>query len=454
LQDLATVDSFSTPNPPGEAFGKFGVSLANQPQNSNPFLAGVTINLDNFTALPITISPNEADPLAKSTNGNDTFISPTKANIQSGTIINGGQGLDIFKGLFTTDATPNFSNTEQLFFQGKGAALQTVHLAQSSGYQQVWADGTVSGDTDVTIDGIKQGTVLGVQNYTDPADSSLTFKITGANGTQTVELEVNAAGKFAADPDSIGTGTFADPDITINGVAVWNICAEGTGSGFNVDGDSLTTINIRGLADVAIDSADFANPVLNKIDASALNAKYSFDIDTEQNPFTVLAGQKGGIMELDGVFADRLTFGDTKGTGVDTAQITAATELTGPFTTTGVLDAQAIWVSNFVHAQDSIDLSETVAWTTGPAGARVYTLTTGQNTVALSKATLDAAADFALTSASNPGTHIAVFQYSVNGVVNTYAAVDNNGNDTLDPLDGLIKLVGVSNITGSDFVGG
>jgi hypothetical protein len=403
----------------------------------------------NLTSAADIVSPNNTDPQFRSTNGDDLLVSSSPSQLNDLDVLNGALGFDTLVGRFTDNAAPTLSNIEKVELQSQNFG-HTFNFANSTGIQEAFVKGDPDGFNDTTFKGLNLNWHVGVENF----DNSLTggthtseFIFSGANGTQTVELDLNKAGLFDATVENTNGN---ETDIVIDKIAGLNICVQGASNIILDSADSLTHINVFGNAGLRIDLDDSDTPLLTSVDAHGLNGFLVLDIGDEDflgGAQTILVGTKGSIIEIDGEVADKIT----NGAGADLAIFNDATNVdTGVnISVTGVLDAQAIQILAFNPSQDAIDLSNT-----GAAGDGIYILTGAENAGTEAQASLRAAADLAIAdaNASSNNPEIAVFTYTVSGVDSTYVVLDNNNSNDLDNNDGLIKLVGVLGVTAADFI--
>lgn len=438
LQDLATVNSFT-----GAALGTFNTPLETQPQNSNPFVNGVTIALkvgaDN-------VSPTNTDPLFRSTSGNDLILAPNNGELGDADTLDGGLGFDSVRGRFDDNGAPTLRNIEQFKLQAN-AGNNDFSFVNATGVQQAWVVGDNTGSEDTKFTGLKLGTTVGIENFNNAAgdaDNNSEFVFAGANGTQTVDLAVNNAGKYTA--SLINTGG-QETDLVINKIATLDVCVLGNSNFGDFDADALTTINLRGLNNIRFDFDEGGNvlPVLTKVDASNLAGFTVFnfgDDDQYGGALTVLVGKGGSQTLINADLADSIT----NNVGADVARFDFVGNVKNASVVTGVLDAQTVKISGFASGTDTIDFRNY----NGPANDDgVYVLSAGQNAITDSQANLKAAADVALDIANNSTatSEIAAFLYQ--GSI--YVAIDNNNNEALSVGDGLIKLVGITKVVQADF---
>jgi hypothetical protein len=381
------------------------------------------------------VAPSADSPFQTTSFGDTIVVSGS--TWQMGDYVDGGFGYDTITGTFHgVDFMPEVRSVEhaQLMADSEQSALDFAHWTGLQ-YAEIHGTGNSLTDFATAFNRIPLGTKIGVTNYWSNPGGAW-FNFAGANGTQSVDLTVDHAGKFG--------GIFDLTDETIIHVQdIDHAQIHVTGdSNFAFGSNSVHSIALDGSGNVRLHVDQDYTPLLTNVDASAQTGA-SVLVILPQQAMAVEASQGGSVISTWGNPGDTITFnvGADSYAPLQFHNLTSAADLT----TTAGLNAAAITINSFTHNQDKIDFSS-FQGINAASGAIVIDNHSAATLDGF--ATLKNAAEFVAATDGHPGRTIDVFQYHGS----TYVFGDYHADNTVEVGDGLIRLTGVTGITLHDFV--
>lgn len=433
------------------------------PTTLNSTIANVIATASSATGETFTLTNAIGEQVAGTT-GNDIFsaVVANTATTEAGTFntgdtVNGMGGQDTLNLLVTAGsampAGATVSNVEIINITHAGTSGPlALNSSTFAGVQQMWQIDNVAGDS--------------FQDVTVGAGVTAGFR---SNGTVAAEATVTAATGVAATAvalDSVATGS----DITVaGGTALTTVSVSGSVSTvssvnaltlattaanmdvLNVSLSSNTSVTLEGFEAISTLNAagSTGGLTVGLTDFTALTAatfgagKDIVTINTgslESGALAINLGAGNDVLNLSATAAaDSTAISITMGAGNDTLALTALSNLTG--TTAADITADMITVTDFVAAQDVLDLSG--------LNANRDVLLNGQ--LADINAATSLRAALVLAAAATDAGSYSVFNFGAD------AYVFNNVSDAaLSIGDGLVKIVGfqVEGLTATNFVAG
>ncbi|MES2609838.1 MAG: hypothetical protein V4679_06325 [Pseudomonadota bacterium] len=389
-------------------------NYSSNPANTTPSDQGSTVTPGttfSLTAGADVFSPSAADPVKKSTAGNDTFRGDLAAGDLSTTdVIDGGAGTDTLNALLGASAKPVLSNVELINVTTTGAAA-TLELGDATGVTNVVHKAIAAG-TGLTVNDVALTTTVGLTGTFIAADVS-TFTFKGATGTNdTANLSLAEAVTALAAPVKILA--IENLNINVSDIAATTGNVSTINSLVVTDTKSITVAGTVGTLTLGGDATGVSDfKALTKFDASGLTGNLVLDLATGAG---TQVDPTGGVTVTGSKGVNTITFGATAGQ-TDTLKF-----VTGNVSTIAKLTT----VTNFDFAVDKLDLSAfalgadtTATATTVAAAGDIAGFFSGTGRIVINDNTDTVYVDVNKDGNFNAGTDLAVV---LTGMNNTAAA--------------------------------
>jgi methionine-rich copper-binding protein CopC len=398
----------------------------------------------NFTTVAAAGTPGETFVLTNSLitgkgdeltgkTGDDTFNALTLNTLETGDKVNGAEGTDTLDALIGSAAAvsltvvPLLTSVEKVYVQttaGTGASVQTLNLASSTGYTELWSKGTLDagGFNDLTFTNIgSAATKLGMINVArsggtgfDLTNTFTTAALAGASDTIAVTLnnvgQSDNGGTVA--PDlliNVASGTNGAENLTITttGAAarLGTLASEDVTPGNSV----LKLLTINGDQNLRIENAvDFAGGT-GTVDAAAFTGALNLNLSSADD-IKVTGGSGNDRF----AFGANLTAADQidGGLGTDTLAANLFTDIVAAANASRLTSIEAVELQAAPTATATLDVSKV-------GGVNAINFAAGLGTTAITSTISNIASGATITIAATGTDGVQVNVKDANLVANT-----------------------------------